>query len=300
MTPPRFTLVTLGLVAALTGWSAPTAAQDHVKATEATFRNASRTLGSAFRSDLKPVAAQLKAGLADTVSGLAAGELSADGLPEALYQAFATAYEDALDAYAADLSELERVGSFLLADLAAADPDASVPDDLLRGGGGELDSHHARLQRDLDAFNAALDRELGRALKKLRQLLPDEGRLTADLFPLRPVQGGEPGLLEDAPQTGFTCRQPLLLAGYGDGSLQRIAVLGSAGEAQKVNVYNADGALVLLELATTPPVPHGLYGAVIDVPVDSQLSREQIMQPHGNLRIEMHANGSGWTYAIGY
>jgi hypothetical protein len=162
------------------------------------------------------------------------------------------------------------------------------------GAGGVLDDFHRKLQSALTSLGKSFDRELQRALQKARKILPGSTIVTGQLFPLPLMQLADPGLDENAIESSFFPLAPLFLTGYGDENERHFAVLGmsTGGQTVSMNVYDADGKLLGIQ-ATTPLFSGQIYRGAGPVPEGAQT-------PHGNLRIEMADEGSGWTAGIGY
>jgi hypothetical protein len=265
--------------------------------TQAIFKHAAQQHAAGLKADLAQCSADLRSGLGDVVASLQDGSMEPDELPEGLATEFGEAFEAARGAVLGHAVDLDAVGSFLNAELFAADPDVGTPRGLVIGAGGALDDYHRKVQSALTILDRSFARELRRALQKVRKILPDSTVVTGHVFPLPLVQLADPGLIEDASESSFFPCSPLFLAGYGDENERNFAVLGmsTGGNDIDMNIYDADGDH-LGTLDTTPLHGGQIYLGSSPVPAGDPGAQE----PHGNLRIEMFANGVGWTAGIGY
>jgi len=276
------------------GSCAGVCAAQTVASTQATFKNAAQAKAGEFAAALNPIRDQLRTDLDQLLEDLEAGTLLPSDLPGAYAEQLVTAFDSLENACFAIVQDLDDVGTFLNAELAAVDPDVGTPKGLLIGGEGTLDQFHAKMQASLDKAHKLFAAELRRSLKAVRKALPGTAILTAVVYPLPLLQLADPGLDEDAVESTFEPRVPLFLSAYGDESSQTLAglSLSTAGNPMSMNVYDADGEL----LASLPADPLGggsIYLAETAVEGDD-------LPKHGNLRVEMFANSGGWTLGIGY
>lgn len=272
----------------------PAAAAQTESSTQAVFKQAAQQHAAGLKSDFADCAVALRADLALLVADLQEGAIQPPELPAGLADAMAQAFETARLSILDHVGQLDAVGSFLDAELVAADPDAGAPPGLVIGAGGALDDFHRKAQAALTSLDKAFAKELRRALLKARKLLPEGAVVTGHVFPLPLLQLADPGLDENAVETTFFPRVPLFLGGYGDQNERHFAVLGlsTGGQDIDLNVYDADG-LLIGTLDSTPLFFGQIYRSAGPVPEGAQ-------EPHGNLRVEMHAAGSGWTAGLGY
>jgi hypothetical protein len=249
-------------------------AQD-VKAAEAAFQQAANQATAALKADFATVVTELHA-----------------SLQAELADAYSTAFAAATSAMFVRVGALDAAASALNADLSVADPSLGVPPGMAVGNGGAVDTYHRKLRAALAKLDKAFARELDKTLKKARKLLPEPARLTAVVFPLPQVRFADTGVDGTPSQSSFRPRAPLLLAGYADDIDLKAAGLSLADPDDELGMtlYDADGVF----LVSVPATQTGsMHLATTDVPRGSQL-------PHGNLQVEMHADGSGWTACIGY
>jgi hypothetical protein len=283
-------LLSLAACAALV----PVATGQTAASTEATFKQAAQQHAAGLKADFAKCTLDLRSSLDDLIAKLKDGSTQPPELPDGLADAFAQAYTTATQALFTHVVALDDVGTFLDVELVGANPDAGAPAGLVIGAGGVLDDFHRKLQSALTNLDKSFDRELRRALQKARKILPDSTIVTGQVFPLTLMQLADPGLDENASESSFYPLAPLFLSGYGDENERHIAVLGmsTGGQSVSMNVYDGDGKF-LETLGTTPLSFGAIYGGAGPVPAGAQ-------EPHGNLRIEMADNSSGWTAGIGY
>ena len=260
----------------------------------ATFKQAVQQHAAGVKADFTDCVKALRADLDELVAGLKDGTIPPPDLPDELTSAFAQAFESGRVTIMNHVAEVDAVGTFLHAEQVDADPDAVAPPALVIGADSVVDDFHDKLQSALTSLDKSFAKELRRALLKIRKLLPATTIVTGQLLPLPMLQLADPGLDSEVPESSFFPRAPLFFAGYGDEDERHFAALGmcTGGQNIDVNVYDADGDH-LQALDTTPLFSGQLYKVAAPVP-------EGAHEPHGNLRIEMHANGNGWTAGIGY